>query len=612
MARFRRTISKDKSYLQYVHSYRNEKGQPATKVLGNLGNITNLSDDEIERITLSFFKALGIEDRFKMNKFEAGKGYHYGTCLPAIAIWEQLGLDQIITKAVPAKVKIPVSKISLIQTANRFSDPGSKLACYRWYSNSMFSRLKNFVTFPDNDKEKLHTYYRSLDYLCKAKDKIEAELYYYFKAYGMDNSLVLYDITSVYFEGDQSEIGAKGYSRDNRSDADQIVMGLVMSRDGIPIAHHIFEGNTTDKDTVEEIIDDLKKRFSIKEIVFVGDRGMITVDNIGCIKEKGNNYIMGMYKRNRRIINFLMTKENMKNTDLEIQEYTYKDLSDELKNEYHKSVRFIACYNPLVAKKTKATRERNILSFEKMVKNSKLEDESDKIKETHYKLKSFLSKYHMTKFYKLKMDDKPKTKIIDKSKMKIYELSVSKNNKAVEFEAGLDGRYFMQTEVSSTILDMKEVVKSYKSLMKVEKAFRVIKNEIDIRPVYVRKETRIKGHVMICYLSLLVEILLEKKLKELFPELSENVERKKILKKSNLDDDDPLTIKTLMEELDTIRLVPLYINENQNPLLISTAIGKNIKRLFSSLGIKNSSDPKKLRIELKKDRKKKSQLELFF
>ncbi len=604
MARFRRTTSKGNSYLQYVHSYRNEKGQPATRVLGSLANITNLSEDEIERITLSFIKALGIEDRFTMNEYKAGKGYHYGTCLPAIAIWEQLGLDEIINKALPAKVKIPVSKISLIQTANRFSDPGSKLACYRWHGNSMFSQLKNFVNFPANDKEKLHTYYRSLDYLCKAKDKIEKELYYYFKGYGMDNSLVLYDITSVYFEGEQSEIGANGYSRDHRPDADQIVMGLVMSRDGIPIAHHVFKGNRADKETVEEIIDDLKKRFSIKEIVFVGDRGMLTVDNIGFVKGSGNNYIMGMYKRNRRIINFLMEKENLKKNDIEIQEYTYNDLSNELKKEYHETVRFVACYNPAVAQKTKATRQKNIHIFEEMVKISKLENELEKIKETHYKLKSFLSKYHLTKYYNLKM--------IRKSESELYELSVSKNSAAIEFEASLDGRYFIQTEVDSAKLDMEEVVNSYKSLMKVERAFRVIKNEIDIRPVYVRKETRIKGHVMICYLSLLIEILLEKKLKELFPELGEKVERDKILKKSNLEDNDPLTIKTLMEELDTVRLVPLYINENQNPLLISTAAGKNIKRVFSSLGIRNSSEPKKLRIEQKRNRMNASQLELFF
>ena len=604
MARFRRTTSKGNSYLQYVHSYRNEKGQPATKVLGSLANITNFSENEIERITLSFIKALGIEDRFTMNEYKAGKGYHYGTCLPAIAIWSQLGLDEIISKSVPAKVKIPVSKISLIQTANRFSDPGSKLSCYRWYGNSMFSQLKNFVNFPDNDKEKLHTYYRSLDYLCRAKDKIEQELYYYFKGYGMDNSLVLYDITSIYFEGEDSEIGANGYSRDKRPDADQIVMGLVMSRDGIPIAHHVFEGNTTDKETVEEIIEDLRKRFSIKEIVFVGDRGMLTVDNIASVKASGNNYIMGMYKRNRRIINYLMEKESLKNNDIEIHEFSYNDLSDELKKEYPETVRFVVCYNPTVAKKTKATRERNIRTFEDLVKNSKLEDELEKIKETHYKLKSFLSKYHLTKFFTLKMTRK--------SESELYELSVSKNNAAIEFEASLDGRYFIRTEVDSAKLHMEEVVKSYKSLMKVERAFRVIKNEIDIRPVYVRKETRIKGHVMICYLSLLIEVLLEKKLKELFPELDEKVQRDKILKKSNLLDDDPLTIKTLMEELDTVRLVPLYINEKQSPLLITTAIGNNIKKVFSSLGIRNSGEPKRLRIEQRKDSNNAGQLELFF
>lgn len=116
---------------------------------------------------------------------------------------------------------------------------------------------------------------------------------------------------------------------------------------------------------------------------------------------------------------------------------------------------------------------------------------------------------------------------------------------------------------------------------------------------------------MICYLSLLIEILLEKKLKEVFPELGKKAERVKILKKSTLEDNDPLTIKILMEELDTIRLLPLYVNENQKPLLLSTAIKKNIKRLFSSMGIKNSSDPKKLRIEQKKGKKNDGQLELF-
>ncbi|MCF8242098.1 MAG: hypothetical protein K9J16_11980 [Melioribacteraceae bacterium] len=145
MARFRRTTARDKTYLQYVSSYRNEKKQPATKVIANLGNISEMTETDVERLTLSFIKAVEAEDKFPMSRFSLGKGYHYGSCLPAIAIWEQLGLDGIINNAVSRKVKIPVSKISLIQTANRFSEPSSKLACYRWHSNSMFSQLKDFV-----------------------------------------------------------------------------------------------------------------------------------------------------------------------------------------------------------------------------------------------------------------------------------------------------------------------------------------------------------------------------------------------------------------------------------------------------------------------------------
>ena len=247
MARFRTSTSNDNTYLQFVTSYRNEKGQPATRVLAGLGNITKMSEEQIERFTASYIRATGMEKRFGRVDFEAGKGYHYGSILPVIALWHQLGLEQIIDYAVSAKVAISVSRIALIQTANRFSEPGSKLACFRWYYRSLFSQMKNFVNFPEDEDEELHTYYRALDYLCEAKEDIEKQLYYRLLGYGLDNSLILYDITSTYFEGEQAEIGKQGFSRDRRGDLDQIVVGLVMSRDGIPIAHHVFEGNRLDK-----------------------------------------------------------------------------------------------------------------------------------------------------------------------------------------------------------------------------------------------------------------------------------------------------------------------------------------------------------------------------
>ncbi len=616
MARFRRTTAKKNTYLQYVRSYRNELKQPATEVIANLGNISNMSEDNIESLTLSFIKAVKMQDKFQLNHFRAGKGYHYGTCLPVIAIWHKLGLDEIINNSLSKKVTIPVSKISLIQTSNRFSDPGSKLACYRWQSLSMFSQIKNFISLPEDEQEKLHTYYRSLEYLCEAKEKIEEELYYQLKSYGMDNRLVLYDITSVYFEGSQSEIGKKGYSRDKRPDAEQIVIGLVMSRDGIPIAHHVFEGNRPDKTTVEEVIEDLRERFSITEIVFVGDRGMLTVENIDTVKSKGNNYILGMHKRNRRIIKFLLERIDKK---VECQEIRYADLSEGFKKEYNEKLRFIVCYNIQMAELNKNSRERNIRKFENLIKETKLKGELDKIKESHYKLKSFLSKYHITKFYKLTIEKTTKDKTTqskekrdDYGKKEEHNIQIEKIDSAILAEANLDGRFFIQTEVSSQEFNKEEIVKSYKSLQKVEQAFKVIKNEFDIRPVYLRKDNRIRGHVMICYLALLINILLDKKMQEVFPEMENAQARKVNLKKSEHNEDDPLTMKTLMEELDTIRLIPLYINGSESPKYISTQIGRNLKKLFSSLGIINAMEPQKLRLATKGKTTNYNQLELLF
>lgn len=610
MARFRRTTSKNNTYLQLVESYRNSKKQPATRVLANLGNISTLSDKQIDRLTLSFIKAVGMEEKFQMNNFTSGKGYHYGSCLPVIALWNQLDLKKIINNALPTKVTIAVSQISLIQTANRFSQPGSKLACFRWYENSLFSQLKNFVNFPEKDREKLHTYYRSLDYLCEAKSSIEQELYYHFSSYNQENNLIFYDLTSVYFEGDQAGMAVKGYSRDHRPDADQIVIGLVLNGAGIPVAHHVFEGNTLDKQTVNKVVSDLENRFAIKNVIFVGDRGLLTSSNISSVKSHGYNYIMGMQQRNRRIIKYLiekipLTQEEKKSEELVIKEVGYLDISKSFQQEYDKSVRFVVCYNKAIAEKKQQRRQRNLLKFSKLLEKTLKQGTLAQVKESFHKLKSFLSKYKMTKFYEIEIEKESSTD----AEHEVYRLKVERNEDAISLEEKLDGKFFIQTEVNSETLNKKRVVDSYKSLQKVERAFNVAKNEIDIRPVYVRRKTRIKGHVMICFLSLLMEILIEKQLDELFPDMLDTENKKKTDRKSQRENNDGLTMITLMEELDTVRLVPLFINGNEKPNYISTSISNNVKKLFSALGIVNSSDPKYLRFRASKSDGNKNQLQ---
>jgi transposase len=338
---------------------------------------------------------------------------------------------------------------------------------------------------------------------------------------------------------------------------------------------------------------------------------MLTVENIKYLKGRGNNnYILGIQKRNRRIIKYIMTKIDKTAT---VQQFGYSDLSEKFKGEYSKGVRFICCYNPEIARLNQKTREERIETFEELVNNTKIEGLLEKIQNSHHKLRSYLSRYHLSNFYKLRIEKVENSAARDKeSEENIYKLHIAKQEDALSAEADLDGRYFIQTEVDSSQLTMEEVVSSYKSLQKVERAFRIIKDDLDIRPIYVRRETRIRGHVMICYFALLIDILLEKRLREIFPDMEDTPHRRTVLKNSRCSDNDPLTMKTLMEELDTVRLVPLYLNEKKNPTYISTKIENNIKKLFYSLGIKNVMDPQRLRIIVDQKNKDKNQLELNF
>lgn len=605
MAHFRRSTSKCNTYLQLVESYRNEKGQSAKRVLASIGNITKMSEERIERLTLSFIRAAGMEKKFQKYDFEVGKGYHYGTLLPAIAVWHQLGMEEIIDNSIAEKVEIPVSRIALIQTANRFSDPGSKLACFRWYYLSLFSQMKNFVHFPSDEDEQLHTFYRALDYLCRAKKQIERELYYRLVEYGIDNSLILYDITSTYFEGTHAQLGKKGFSRDKRGDLEQIVIGIVMSRDGIPIAHHVFEGNRLDKTTVKEVVHDLKARFRIERAIFVGDRGMITFENIESIKEHHYEYIFGLQRRNRKVIEHLLGKV-MEHPDDPIQEFGYTDLSVELQKRYPENVRFVVCYNEEVAQSTRKTRDRNRTIFQELLGTVERVGDLKAVKKSNDRLKSFLSQKHMTRFYRVDIEKEGQGE-------DVYRLKVEEKKDIIQREEGLDGRYFLQTEVSKEI-EKEEIDTSYKSLQVVERAFRVVKHEIDIRPVYVQKETRIRGHVMISYFALLIERLIEKKLKEVFPEAYDKKE--KWVRKVKRNGEEPLTMTTLYEELDNVRLIPLKFkrgdNEEGEMTYICTKIENNVKKFLSALGVKNAMNPMRLSFKRNRNRTDQGQLLLEF
>jgi transposase len=589
---FRRVSSKGNHYLQLVESFRNERGNPTHRVRANLGNISAMSNGEIDKLCQSFLRTLGSERLAFLEDLDPEQALDYGDVLPVLALWNKLHLNQIIRRALSPKVKIDVAKVALVLTANKVVDPQSKLGAYRWYDRSLFARLAQFAHFPKAGKERLHIFYRTLDYLALRKAAIERELYYQLKAYGVANELVLYDITSSYFEGSQAEMGRHGYSRDHRPDLRQIVIGLVVSGSGIPFAHHVFDGNTSDKTTVKKVIDDLERRFGIRYCIFVGDRGMFSRVSVKDIRGHEYDYIMGINKHHSKIVQALLPLIKAQ-PQAEAMEVRTSELVDKkLKSLYTENTRFIVGYNPLIAQAVGSHREQQLQEFEAFLKTLSLSGSAKEMAEFKTKIQNHLSQAALKRYFALEL-------LSPTHEQEPYQLRVHKKTTVLEDEKFLDGRFFMQTEVKTEKLDAMQVVAFYKSLQKVERVFRVMKNSIDLRPIYVRKANRIRGHVFICFLAYLCECLLEKTLKEvlLIPQ-SETTAQMTTAEDNRVEAQQKWSLKKVKEQLHVIKLIPIKISNritaNLKHWYLVTSIDPDIQRLYSALEIHNARRPEQL------------------
>ena len=263
-----------------------------------------------------------------------------------------------------------------------------------------------------------------------------------------------------------------GFSKIRRSDLKQIVVGIVMSKEGIPLGHEVFEGNKNDVTCFKEIIDKISDKFKIEKVVLVGDRGMISKKNIEYLEEKKYQYILGyrmrtIPKEDRSKIFSDTPFRKLKNLELQFKETTYE------------GKRLIVCHNEERAEKDKKHRENILERIQKRIKSGKL---SSIVDNANYK-----------RFLKIR-GEKP---AIDEEKVKR--------------DALYDGMFVLTT---NTKLSALQTVESYKDLWQVELAFRQLKSEIEMGPIYHWKDRRIRAHIMICFLAFILRTVLYKKLKE--------------------------------------------------------------------------------------------------
>ena len=331
--------------------------------------------------------------------------------------------------------------------------------------------------------------------------------------------MILYDITSTYFEGNECEISKHGYSRDHRSDREQIVIGLVTNEEGIPISVEIFEGNTVDKSTLKNQIAILKERFGIEETMFVFDRGMVTKANLEYIRTSKSDYITAITKPE-------MDALISNNDEIQLSLFDETDILEYLKE----GIRYILCNNPLRAESDKVKRDKRInKTIEKLEVLKKSLSKGKKEKPEKYiieKVANILNKHYTKKFFTVKTG--------------INSLEYSKNEKEIKREEKLDGKYTLKTTIRETpenLMDKETIRKHYKSLSQVEDAFKDIKNYIDVRPIYHYRERRVKTHVFICFLAYYLLKHMEIRLKPLLENrtLYELIDELKKLKLNTID-----------------------------------------------------------------------------
>ncbi len=495
-------------YVRVVESYR-EKGKVRQRIIANLGNVKNLKKD-IHKIVNGLLRAVDEHGLVDPATGERCKAREYGIRYVVEHLWERLEFSKIYK---PVEIRggreaVPYEKYISMMVVNKLSDPESKLGLFRWlakvwWPDSEFpEELYNESLDPKEQKglsrKEVMKFYRAMDEMIKKKEELENHIYHKLRdLFSIEVDIIFYDLTSSYFEGKGPEgIASLGYSRDNEPGKPQIVVGIIMCR-GFPIGHEIFEGNRVDKKTVKEVLNKIKGQYKIHQCIFVGDRGLISQENLKELEEeKGFDSILALKKRRNNEVKRILLGEKPLVFCKEKEDLEWVEVAGEDK------VRYIIVRNPEIAEMQKALREKHIKALDEQLRSLQEKVNSQKrisIKHTTEKVVEILSHRHGRRYFAYTFDKEDKR----------FRYWIK--GESLRLEEALDGVYILRTKEPN--LSPIEIIKNYKDLMEVEQSFRIMKDVLDLRPFRHRKDIRVRAHVLICFIALLFSKMMEKYLK---------------------------------------------------------------------------------------------------
>lgn len=431
-----------------------------------LANLSALSVEQIDSIrrTLKGERLVPVSELFA-----TVRSFHHGHVLAVRTAMRRLGFESILASR-PCRERDLVVAMATAQIL----EPDSKLATTRWWHTTT---LPESLGVSDANEDEL---YAALDWLATRQKQVEKKLA---ARHLSDGGLVLYDLSSSYFEGKTCPLAKLGHNRDGKKGKLQVNYGLLTDGRGCPVAVSVFDGNTGDPKTLLPQVHKLKEEFGIDKLVLVGDRGMISQKQINQLKEmNGVDWITALKTGGIRNL--------VEDGAIQLGLFDEKNLFELIHPDYP-GERLVACRNPELAKLRAHKRQSLLDATTKELEKVRSMVLSGKLKGKDaigLRIGKVVNKYKVAKHLILNIIDNGFDYSIDQTK--------------VASEAALDGIYVIRTSVPKTKLDSNQTVLSYKRLSQVERAFRSLKSiDLEVRPIRHHQETRVRAHIFLCMLA---------------------------------------------------------------------------------------------------------------
>lgn len=441
--------------------------------------VANLSRLPMEQIQLIRRVLRGEKLLSAEASLEVERTRPYGHVAAVLGTVRRVGLDRLLgTKRSPERDRV------LAMIVARVLEPDSKLATARGLGeDGSLSSLSGALGLESVTPESL---YGALDWLLERQGAIEAKLA---ERHLREGTLLLYDITSTYFEGRHCPLATHGYSRDGKPGKPQIVFGLLTTPEGCPVAVEVFSGNTADPATLGSAVEKVRERFALKRVVWVADRGLLTSARIEA--ELRPHADFGWITALRAPAVQALYEEGV----LQLSLFDQHDLA-EIRSSAFPDERLVACRNPLLGAERARKREDLLKATEKELAKILTAVARERAplrgrEKIGVRVGRVLGRFKMGKHFRLGITDDG--------------FRFERDAESIEEEAKLDGIYIIRTSVQKEEMAAEAAVAAYKSLAQVERAFRSEKSDLDVRPIHHRTVPRVRAHVFLCMLAYYVE-----------------------------------------------------------------------------------------------------------